>query len=206
MFRSSLFAGQFRPAFLISFPLSVRVVVFALLSLISMIIAPVIASAQNLPPLRVLMLPRLISGAIQQMLPIVFDSPNEGADVEPQKISVVALVYCGGDSVGGANAVGVAVPGQAHALSSTVLAASDCSAPLANIAARLMSSGAGPEWLEVIKLRAVWTPWRLTLAIADSAGAARPGFTAPNLSRVGQIKSYNTAGLRPLTGRGSNVS
>ena len=115
------------------------------------------------------------------------------------------MVYCGGDSTGGANAIGVGVPGQARALSSAVLSISDCTAPLANVASRLMGAGAGSEWLEVIKLRAIWIPWRLTLAIADAAGAAKPGYTAPNLSGIGQIKSYSTSGIRLLTGRGSNV-
>ncbi len=101
--------------------------------------------------------------------------------------------------------MGVAVPGPARALSYAVLSESDCTAPLANVATRLMGAGAGTEWLEVIKLRATWVPWRLTLAIADAAGAAKPGYTAPNLSRVGPIKSYNTSGIRLLTGRGSNV-
>jgi hypothetical protein len=139
------------------------------------------------------------------MLPIVFDSPGSTADLEPQKISVVAMVYCGGDSTGAAYAIGVAVPGQARALSSSVLSARDCTAPLANVAARLMGTGAAPDWLEVIKLRAAWMPWRMTLAITDAAGAAKLGYTAPNLRGLGQIKSYNTAGVRILTGRGSNV-
>jgi hypothetical protein len=198
-----------------------------LLSLMPTLILPPNATAQNAPPpLRVILLPRLIPDAIQQMLPLVFDSPSAATDIEPQKMSIVAMVYCGGDSPGRADAangvgaafgdarsasiasgyiIGVAVPGQARALSYAVLSPRDCTAPLANIAARLMSPGAAPAWLEVIKLRATWVPWRLTLAIADAAGAAKPGYTAPNLSRVGTIKSYNTSGIRILPGRGSNV-
>jgi hypothetical protein len=65
--------------------------------------------------------------------------------------------------------------------------------------------GAAPDWLEVIKLRATWMPWRMTLTIADAAGAAKPGYAAPNLRSVGQIKIYNTSGLRILTGPGRNV-
>jgi len=183
----------------------IRLVFFTLISSIPLLFAPLIASAQNVPPLRVLLLPRLIPDAIRQMLPIVFDSPGNALAIEPQKISVVAIVYCGEDSAGGANAVGVALPGQAQPLSSLVLSASDCTAPLASVAARLMGAGVGPEWLEVIKLRAAWTPWRMTLAIADAAGAAKPGFTAPTLKGLGQIKSYSTFGIRILTGRGSNV-
>jgi hypothetical protein len=174
---------------------------------ILLLAAPVIASAQYAPPpLRVLLLPRLIPDAIQQMLPVVFSSPASGAgDVVPQKISVVAMVYCGGDSAGNATAVGVAVPGQGRALSSSVLSANDCAAPLSNVAARLINPGAGPDWLEVVKLRASWIPWRMTLAIADSAGAAKPGYSPPNLKGVGQIKSYDTSGIRILTGPGANV-
>ena len=200
----------------------IRVTATVLLLSLPLLIGPAVARAQNGPPLRVLLLPRLIPDAIAQMLPIVFDSPANTAAIEPQKISVVAMVYCGGASTsersaasafvtngaGTANAayaIGVAVPGQARALSYSVLSERDCTAPLANIAARLTSVGAGPEWLEVIKLRAAWIPWRMTLAIADAAGAAQPGYTAPNLSGLGQIKSYTTSGIRILTGRGSNV-
>jgi hypothetical protein len=186
---------------------SCQVASVALFSSISLIAAPVIANAQGAPPpLRVLLLPRLIPDAIQQMLPLVFDSPGGGAaGVVPQKISVVAMVYCGGDSTGGAYAIGVAVPGQARALASSVLSANDCTAPLPNVAARLMNLGAGPDWLEVIKLRAAWVPWSMTLAIADAAGAAKPGSTAPNLKNLRQIKSYDTSGVRILTGPGSNL-
>ena len=191
---------MFRLNFLARWMRLVAIVCFASMALMT---APVIACAQTAPPLRVVLLPRLIPEAIRQMLPLVFDSPNNAADIEPQKIAVVAMVYCGGDSAGGAYAVGVAVPGQARALPAAALSASDCSGSLANAATRLM--GAGPEWLEVIKLRAAWTPWRMTLAIADAAGVAKPGFSAPNLKNVGQIKSYNTSGIRILTGRGSNV-
>lgn len=172
---------------------------------IPLVVAPRIASAQGAPPLRVVILPRLIPEAIREMLPIVFDSPASTATIEPQKITVVAMVYCGGDSVGGAYAVGVAVPGQARALSSAAVSADDCTGPLAKAATRLMSSGGDSDWLEVIKLRAAWTPWRMTLSIVDAAGAAKSGFSAPNLRNVGQIKSFNTSGIRILTGRGSNV-
>jgi hypothetical protein len=190
----------------------IRLAAIALLSSLPLLVAPVVASAQpavasaqSVPPLRVLLLPRLIPDAIRQMLPIVFDSPGNDAAIAPQKITVVAMVYCGGDSAGGANAVGVAVPGPAQALPSTVLHTIDCNAPLADVAARVINAGAGPDWLEVIKLRAAWAPSRMTLAIADAAGTAKPGFTAPNLRSVGLIKSYNTSGIRILTGRGSNV-
>src|ERR1700722_15793243 len=83
---------------------------------IQLAIAPRDVSAQGAPPLRVLILPRLIPDAISQMLPIIFDVRAVTAALQPEKISVVAMVYCGGDSTGGANAVGVAVPGQAQAL------------------------------------------------------------------------------------------
>jgi hypothetical protein len=199
----------------------VRRASIALLLLLPMLIAPPAARAQNAPPLRVLLLPRLIPDAIRQMLPIVFDAPPDAAALEPQKISVVAMHYCGGESASTGRStassndtrrstssgymVAIAVPGNARALDSSILAAADCTAPLANVAARLMSSGAASEWLEVVRLRASWIPWRMTLAVADAAGAARPGYTAPNLSRLGEIRRYNTSGVRLLTGRGRNI-
>ena len=183
----------------------IRLASIACLVSIPFVVAPRIASAQGAPPLRVVILPRLIPEAIRQMLTIMFDSPASTAAIEPQKITVVAIVYCGGDSAGGAYALGVAVPGQARALPSSAVSADDCTGPLANAAARLISSGGGPDWLEVIKLRAAWTPWRMTLSIVNAAGVAKPGFSAPNLRNLGQIKSFNTSGIRILTGPGSNV-
>jgi hypothetical protein len=179
------------------------VVVFLAIELLTL---PRSAAAQGAPPLRVLILPRLIPDAISQMLPIIFDVGAATAAIQPEKISIVAMVYCGGDSTGNAYAVGVAVPGQAPALSSTAVAASDCTGSLSSTAARLMNSPAAPDWLEVIKLRAAWTPWRLTLSIADAASTARSGFSGPNLKAVGQIKGYDTSGIRILTGPGNNLA
>jgi len=184
----------------------IRAASVALFSSISLLAMPLIAGAQSAPPpLRVLLLPRLIPDAIRQILPLVFDEPGGAADLVPPKISVVAMVYCGGDSAGNAYAIGLAVPGQARALSSSVLSANDCTAPLPNVAARLMGIVPVSDWLEVIKLRAAWVPWRMSLAIADAAGAARPGSAAPNLKNFTPIKNYDTSGIRILTGPGSNV-
>ncbi len=187
----------------------IRVAVLAVLTSMPPILAPAIANAQGAPPLRAVLLPRLIPDAIRQMLPIVFDSPAAGAaDLVPQKVSVVSMVYCGGASNAAANAyaVGLVVPGAAPALSSPALHTIDCAAPLANVAARLMNPNNGPAWLEVIRLRASWVPWRMTLVVADAAGTAKPGYTAPNLKGLGQIAAYNTSGIRILAGRGSNVA
>jgi hypothetical protein len=183
-----------------------RVALIVCLLSIQFVITPRSVSAQGAPPLRVVLLPRLIPDAISQMLPIIFDAGSATAALQPEKISVVAMVYCGADSAGNAYAVGVAVPGQAPALSSTAVSANDCAGALSSTAARLMNSGAGSDWLEVIKLRAAWTPWRLTLSIVDAADMAKSGFSAPNLKAVGQIKSYDTSGVRILTGPGSNLA
>lgn len=177
------------------------VVGFLALQLLSL---PRSANAQGAPPLRVLILPRLIPDAVGEMLPVVFDLGTTAN--KAGKISIVAMVYCGGDSAGGAYAVGVAVSGQAPALSSTAISASDCTGSLSGAAARLMNSTAVPDWLEVIKLRAAWTPWRLTLSIVDAASVAKPGSTAPNLKAIGQVKSYDTSGVRILTGPGNNLA
>jgi hypothetical protein len=173
--------------------------------LLALAVAPSSAFAQGAPPLRVILLPRLIPDAIQQMLPIVFDSPANATAITPQKITLVAMAYCGGDSAGGASAVGVAVPGQAQASQPSAISSNDCTGPLASTVARLTNSGLGYDWLEVIKLRAAWTPWRLTLSIVDAAGAAKTGFTAPNLKNIGQVKAFNTSDIRILTGPGANV-
>jgi len=127
-------------------------------------LAPRCAFAQNAPPLRVILLPSLIPQAIAQMLPITFDSPDTSA-IEPQQTTVVAMVYCGANADGGANAVGVAVPGQARALPEPGISRSACTAPLGETAARLMNAGGNFDWLEAIKLHVSWTPWRLALSI-----------------------------------------
>src|ERR1700728_1813968 len=169
------------------------------------VLAPRCALAQNPPPLRVILLPSLIPQAIAQMLPITFDSPDTSA-IEPQKITVVAMVYCGANADGGANAVGVAVPGQARALPEPGISRSDCTAPLGETAARVLQARGHFDWLEAIKLRLSWPPWRLALSIQGAAGAAKPGFSAPPLGNLGQIESFNTAGLHILTGPGSNAA
>jgi hypothetical protein len=158
------------------------------------------------PPLRVQILPPLIPDAIAQMLPMTFDSPANENAIEPQKITLIAMVYCGGDNAGGASAVGIAVPGQAQALPASALSTDDCGTSLAGTAARLRSSAGNYAWLEAIKLHAAWTPWMLTLSVAGAAGVARHGYTAPNINNLGQIKSLNTAGVRILTGPGANVA
>jgi hypothetical protein len=168
-------------------------------------LAPRCAFAQNAPPLRVILLPSLIPQAIAQMLPITFDSPDNSA-IEPQKITVVATIYCGSNADGGANAVGIAVPGRARALQEPGVSKSDCTAPLGDTAARVMNGGENFDWLEAIKLRVSWTPWRLALSIVSAAGAAKPGFSAPSLGNLGQVESFNTAGLHILTGPGSNAA
>ena len=197
-------------------PLPVRSFRVALLTLIfcsiPQLFTTAIVYAQGAPPLRAILLPRLIPDALRQMLPIVFESPAAAAgDLAPQKVSVVSMVYCGSDSNSAANsppgafAVGLVFPGVAAALSSPALHTIDCAAPLATVVARLTKQYASPEWLEVVRMRASWVPWRLTLTVADAAGIARPGYTAPNLKGLGQIAAYNTSGIRILSGRGSNV-
>lgn len=178
-----------------------------LLFLLPLLLAAASARAQGAPPLRVLMLPAMVPDAIREMLPIVLDAPGLVAGAPPQRVSIVAMVYCGGDTRGGANAVGVALPGTAaSALAATALSANDCTAPLAGVAARLIDSGIGAAWLEALKIHATWTPWRLTLAIADAAGAARPGSSAPALRAGSTIASYDTSGIRLLTGPGNNIA
>src|ERR1700691_2716080 len=172
--------------------------------LIALAFVPPDSFAQSSAPLRVVMLPGLIQNAITQMLPVAIDSPSAATDVAPQNLSIVSIVYCGPAAGGGADALGVIYSGVASA--PIPLASAECGASLARIASRMLESAGAPEWLSVVRIRAGWTPWRLTLTVVDAAGAARPGYAAPNLRGLGQVKSYGTAGLRILTGPGRNVA
>jgi len=181
-----------------------RVAVTIAAVLIALAFPPRDSFAQSSPPLRVVMLPALIQNAITQMLPVAIDSPGAATDVVPQNLSIVSIVYCGPSAGGGADALGVIYPGVASAL--TPLGPAECGTSLARIASRMLESAGAPDWLSVVRIRAAWTPWRLTLTVVDAAGAARPGYTAPNLRGLGQVKSYSTSGLRVLTGAGRNVA
>jgi hypothetical protein len=183
-----------------------RSVVAFVIALFVLHLASLPAFAQGSPPLRVVMLPALIRDAIAQMLPIAIESPGGASDLVPQNLSIVGLVYCGADPGGAGEAIGVISPGTPSSIAPMTLGTSECNGSLASLAPRLLASGDSSDWLNVVRIRAAWTPWRLTLTVIDAAGAARSGYTAPNLRGLGQIKAYTTSGLRILTGAGRNVA
>jgi hypothetical protein len=85
------------------------------------------------------------------------------------------------------------------------LTPADCDRPLATIAAGEIRSPSAPEWVEAARIRLSWQPRRLTLELIDAAGAARMGFTAPDLRQSERLVQFGTSGLQPLTGPGESL-
>ena len=162
------------------------------------------SAAEAQPPLRIVLLPALIAEAADQVLPMRFNQPADPADIIGQQLTLTELLYCGSDHRGSGRLIGVLDEGNAP-LRARSLEASDCDQPLATIAARELRFPGAPEWVEAARLRLTWQPWRLTLAIAEAAGAARQGYTAPNLRSVAQAVYFPSAALQPLTGPGQNL-
>jgi hypothetical protein len=163
------------------------------------------ALAEEPPPLRVILRPDLITEVADQALPFSVNEPASPADVASQQLTLTELLYCGTDSGGDGRMLGVVDEGNAPTRASS-LQPSDCNQPLATIAARELRVPGTPEWVEAARLRLTWQPWRLSLAIADAASAARPGYTAPNLLlATSPGASFPTSGVQPLTGQGRNL-
>lgn len=159
------------------------------------------AAAGAPPPLRVIMLPALMPDVIAQALPIEFTPPVSGAPV----LNLVAAVWCGATNNGGADAIGVVYPADAPVRPAPAMASEDCSRPLAEVARRALA-GAPAPWLEAVRVRATWRPWRLRLRLADAAGAARTGAVAPNLAAAPIAREFATSNMRLLTGAGANAA
>ena len=162
------------------------------------------AQAQTPPPLRVILEPQLITEVADQTLPLPLDQPAEPTDIVSQRLTLTELLYCGTDPHGDGLMVGVVDEGPGT-LRARSLTSSDCHQPLAAIAARELQVSGAPEWVEAAHIRLTWQPWRLTLAIIDTAPAARPGFAPPNLPSTSHALTFPTNGLQPLTGPGQNL-
>lgn len=154
--------------------------------------------AQQQPLMRAVAMPGLIPSLVEQLAPIEVDLPAGRTDIAAPKIKIVGLTWCGGDGAGGARALGIVYPEEAAAPSVNELSAADCDRELRSIAARLPISSAHAPWAAVIKLRATWKPWRLTLAIVDAAGVPSGANPADSLKGLGEIKSIATSGLQLL--------
>jgi hypothetical protein len=162
------------------------------------------AHAQTPPPLRVILEPQLITEVADQTLPMTLEQPAEPTDLVGQRLTLTELLYCGTDANGDGLMVGVVDEGPG-ALRARSLTSSDCTQPLAAIAARELQVSSAPEWVEAAHIRLTWLPWHLTLVVIDTASAARPGFTPPNLPSASQGLTFPTSGLQPLTGPGQNL-
>ncbi|GEM_PF-3342127 len=153
--------------------------------------------AQTAPLMRAIALPPLAPALAAQLAPITIELPAGHTDLAPPRVRIVGLTWCGGDGADGARALGVAYPEEAIAPSSNLLSSADCERELSSIARRIPLSAAHAPWAVIIKLRATWRPWRMTLAVLDAAGAGASN-PAAALRRLGEIKSIATAGLQVL--------
>ncbi|HEX4209778.1 MAG TPA: hypothetical protein VHY56_05260, partial [Candidatus Binataceae bacterium] len=162
-----------------------------------------VTQAYESPSLRVVLRPQLITEVADQTLPLTLDQPAQPTDIVSQHLTLTELLYCGSDAEGG-RMIGVLDEGNTP-LRARSLSTADCDQPLGAIAARELRIPGAPEWVEAARLRLTWRPWRLTLAIAETAPAARAGFSAPNLRSAAHSPSFPTNGLQPLTGPGRNL-
>jgi hypothetical protein len=153
--------------------------------------------AQTGPLMRAIALPPLAPALAAQLAPITIELPAGRTDLAPPQVRIVGLTWCGGDGADGARALGVAYPEEAIAPSSNLLSSADCEREPSSIAQRIPLSAVHGPWTVVIKLRATWRPWRMTLAILDAAGAGANN-PAAALRGLGEIKSIATAGLQVL--------
>jgi hypothetical protein len=69
---------------------------------------------------------------------------------------------------------------------------------LPELAARFAHSSGAPSSVEVIAGHVNWTPWRLNVAVTDSASASRSAGAPPLLKGAGPLKSYPTSNLKLL--------
>jgi hypothetical protein len=164
-----------------------------------------LANAQSMPPLRVLIRPALLTEIADQVLPLELATPADATAIANQPLNLTEMLYCGADQTGDGVMIGVIDEGP-HPLPARTLTASDCQQPLAAIASRELQAPGAPEWVAAAHIRLSWRPWQLTLAVVDTASAARPGFTAPKPPSSDLRRSFPTSNLRPLTGPGQNLS
>jgi hypothetical protein len=154
--------------------------------------------ADERPLIRAVAMPGLIPALVRQLAPITIELPAGATDISAPRIKIVGLTWCGGDGAGGARALGVVYPEEAAAPALNALSAADCDRALSSIARQLPISSAQARWAAVIKMRATWKPWRLALAIVDTAGVPSGASPADSLKGLGEFKSIATSGLRIL--------
>jgi hypothetical protein len=157
------------------------------------------------PLLRVLILPSLMTELADQVLPIRLQTSADITAVTNQALALTELLYCGADERGNGVMIGVVEEGLGQPRARS-LAKSDCQRPLADIASRELRLPDAPEWVEAAHIYTSWKPWQLTLAVADTASAARMGFAAPKPAAGELSRSFATNNLQPLTGPGRDLA
>jgi hypothetical protein len=163
---------------------------------VALVSGPATGRADDRPLMTVVLLPSLIPGVVEQLIPLTIDLPDASA-AQPSRVKIVAAVYCGSESDGGADAIGIVAP-VANAALPQALSRSDCKVPLPAIATRTINRPGAPDWIDVVKGHLTWAPWRLKLDIIDSAPAARQGTKAPSLNGIKTLASYPTSNLALL--------
>jgi hypothetical protein len=155
------------------------------------------ADADERPLARVVMMPELLPGVLQQLVPLTLDLAADRTHSHASKVKIAGLVYCGSDRQGGAWALAVAYPDSAP-VGSNVLSTADCQAPLPATAQRLAHTADAAAWVQLVKAHVTWSPWVLRFAVADAAGASRSGSPGPSLKQLGQLNSFATSNLHIL--------
>lgn len=155
------------------------------------------ARAEQRPLARVVLMPELIPGVAQQLVPMTVELAAGRIGPRASKIEIAGFVYCGGDGQRGAWALAVAYP-ESAGRGPNALSTADCRAALPAIAQRLAHSADAPQWVEAIKTHVTWAPWMLRFTVADAAGATRSGSPAPSFQGLGQLKSFPTSNLHIL--------
>jgi hypothetical protein len=160
------------------------------------------ARAEGGPLMRVVVLPDTLAQASHELVPLDV-TPWTGAGEPGSTIKLINLVYCAADASNGASILAAAQPSD-QPTASVMLSSSDCTAAPSGLAAHLRASAPSVRWIKIIKGRASWQPWRMTVTITDVATAG----SGAGLSflKVGDSWSYSTADLALLPPADRNLN
>ena len=168
---------------------------------IVMALGAAMALADSAPLMRVVMLPDAIAQLTHELVPV--DVTLASGPGEPSStIKLSGLAYCGSDDSGGASIIAAAQPSD-QPIATITLSPADCAVSLSSLAIRMHAAAPSLRWIEVIKARATWQPWRLRVAISDTATAGSGASSAPP-AKKGASLSFPTADIPLLPPPGSN--
>jgi hypothetical protein len=158
--------------------------------------------ADDTPLATAVLLPSLISGVAQQLVPLTVDLPDKSATSSVQ-VKIATLVYCGTDGHGGGYALGIAIPAEST-FSPKPLSAADCHDALSAVAKRAIEGPGAPSWVYAIRAELAWAPWQLKFALSGAAPATRQDVNAPSLGGIRTLASYPTSNIAILPPPGDN--